>query len=62
MANMNRILQIESFSKLGEIVRVGVHIVAAPWLTRASMSASIVGDATISVRSKEEHLIFESIS
>jgi len=61
MAHMNRIFQIESLSKLGEIVGVGVHIVAVPWLTRVSMTASVVRDATISVRSQEEHLIFESI-
>src|SRR6185503_6202008 len=61
MAHMNRIFQIESFSKLSEIVRVGVQVVAAPWLTRASMTTPVVRDATASVRSQEEHLIFESI-
>src|SRR5438094_7059762 len=61
MAHMNRVLQIECFSRLSEIVGVGVHIVAVPWLTRASVTASVVRDATIPVRSQEEHLIFESI-
>src|SRR2546421_10970708 len=61
MAHMSRIFQIESLSKLGEIVGVGVHMVAAPWLTRTSMAAPVVRYATISVRSQEEHLIFESI-
>jgi hypothetical protein len=61
MAHVNRIFQIESFSKLSEIVRIGVQIVAAPWLTRAPMTTPVVRYATISVRSQKEHLIFESI-
>ena len=61
MSDMNYIFQIELLYQLGEIVGVGVHIVAAPWLTRTAVTAPVMGDAAISMRSEKEHLVFKRI-
>src|SRR6202011_808066 len=61
MADMDGILQIESLDQRREIVSVGVHIVPVPGLTRAAVTATIVGDASISARRQKEHLVLERV-
>lgn len=53
--------QIQHFEKLGEIIGVLVHVIAIPRLAGAPMPAAVVADTTISVRGKEEHLIFPRV-
>src|SRR4030095_14008530 len=43
------------------IVGVRIHVVAVPWLARAAVAASVVGDGSVSSRRQEKHLVFESI-
>jgi hypothetical protein len=61
MSDKDRILQVEIFDELGEIVGVRIHVVAIPRLIRASVPASIDGDAPISIRRHKEHLILKGV-
>src|SRR5262249_52879184 len=45
----------------GEIIGVGIHVIAGPWLARTSVAAAVMGDAAIAARREEEHLVFERI-
>jgi hypothetical protein len=45
----------------GEVIGVGVHVVALPWLARATMSTAVVSDAAVSTRGQEKHLVFKCI-
>ena len=40
----------------GEVVRVGVHLVAARGLVRAAVAAAVVGDRAVSILRQENHL------
>jgi hypothetical protein len=62
MTDMDRVLEVQLLNELGEIVRLGVHVVAVPWLARASVTAAIVCNAAVTVRGQEEHLVFERIA
>jgi hypothetical protein len=61
VADMDRILQVKLPDKLGEIIRIGVEIVAVSGLTRAAMPAAIMRDAAVALARKEEHLVFEGV-
>ena len=61
VADVDRILEVELLDQLREIVGVGVHVVAVPRLARTAVAAAVMGDAAISVRRQEEHLVFEGI-
>ena len=58
---MNGILQVERFGECGEVIGVGVHIIAAPGLGGAAVAAAVVGDAAIAVTREKKHLVFESV-
>lgn len=50
MADLDRILQLELLNESCEIVSIGVEIITVPWLARAAMAATIMGDAAIAMR------------
>ena len=58
---MHRIFQLKLLGEFGEIVGVGVHVVAAPRLTRSTVTSTVVRDTSIPARRQEEHLIFKRI-
>jgi hypothetical protein len=47
VADMDDILEVELLDKLGEVVGVGIHVVAGPGLARTAMAAAVMGDAAI---------------
>ncbi len=61
MADMDRILEVEHRDKLGEVVGVGIQIIAVPGLPRAAMTSAVVGDATVAIRGQEEHLVLKGV-
>ena len=61
MTNMNCILHIERLNQRRKVVRVGVHVIAVPWLAGAAVSTAIVRYAAISVACEKKHLILERI-
>ena len=60
-ADQNRVFQIERLDHSGEVVRVGVHLVSVPRLVGSAVTASVVGDATITVRRQEKHLALPTV-
>ena len=58
---MDRVLQVERFDELREVVGVGVHVVAVPRLARPAMAAAVMGDAAIAARRQKEHLVLEGV-
>ena len=61
MADVNRVFEVERVDQRREVVGVGVHVIAVPWLARAAVAAAVVRDAAIAVRSQEEHLVLERV-
>ena len=61
MSDVDGILEVELGDELGEIVGVGVHVVAGPGLAGAAMPAAVVRDAAVAARGEEEHLVFEGV-
>jgi hypothetical protein len=54
MADMNGILEIERSDERREIVGLGIHVVAVPRLARTAMTAAVVGDTAVAVRSEKK--------
>jgi hypothetical protein len=50
-------LQVEVNEQLVQVVGVCVHVVAVPWLTRSTVTTSVVGDHPAAIIGKEEHLV-----
>src|SRR5258706_3671520 len=50
VADVDRVIQVERPDQHGEIVRVGVHLVAGPGLARAALAATVVCDAPVGAR------------
>jgi hypothetical protein len=53
---MDRVLQVKFVGEDGEIVSVGVHIVAVPRLGGAAMAASVMRDDSKTLLAEEQHL------
>ena len=56
VAHVNRVLQVELFRELRQIVGVGVHVIAVPGLGGAAMTTAVVGDDSISLLTEKQHL------
>src|SRR3989442_13236508 len=61
MADQDHVLQIELFDQRVEIVRVGIHVVAAPGLARATMASTVVRDRAVGVGGHEIQLVIPVI-
>ncbi len=61
VSDVDGVFQVERSREFGEIVRIGVHIVAVERLAGSSVAAAIVSDAPIAFFSEEEHLIFKRV-
>ena len=61
MADMDGVSQVELLDELGQIIGIGVHVVAGPRLARPAVTATVMGNAEISVRGQEEHLVLECV-
>src|ERR1039458_4594699 len=55
-ADQEDLLQVQRVEEIGEVIGVGVHVVAGPRLTGSSVAAPVMGDAAITVGRQEEHL------
>jgi hypothetical protein len=49
VADVDRVLQVKRVDEHGEIISIGVHVVAVPRLARSAVSAAVMGDAAVSV-------------
>ena len=61
MADMDGVIQVERLDERRKIVGVRVQVVAVPRLARAAMAASVMRDATVSMRCQKEHLVFKGV-
>jgi len=61
MTDVNHVAEIEFLHKRSEIVRVRVHVIARPRLTRSSVTAAIVRDTSIAVLAEKRHLVFPGV-
>jgi hypothetical protein len=62
MADHRCTLDVERLEQRGEIVRIGIHVVAGPRLIRSTMAAAIMGDNAVAVVPQEQHLGVPGIS
>src|SRR6266511_1119781 len=60
MTDVDRVLQVERFNER-EVIGVGVHFVAVPWLARPAMPATVVGDTAVSAGGKKHHLVLPGV-
>ena len=57
MAGMDRVLQVEGGDQLGDVGRIGVHVVAAVGLVGPSMATAVVSDHAKSFCQEKHHLV-----
>ena len=61
VADVDGVGELELLDEFGEVVGVGVEVVAGPRLAGTAMAAAVVGDATVAVVGEEVHLVFEGV-
>ena len=61
VADQDRVVQVERLDELGEVVGVGVQVVAVPGLAGTPASATVVGDGAIAVGRDEERLVIPGV-
>jgi hypothetical protein len=54
MPNMDSPLEVERRRQLGDVIGIGVHIIALPSLGRSTVTAAIVRDHPISLGEEEQ--------
>ncbi len=57
MADVDRVPEVERSSEVGDVGRVGVHLIAAVRLVGPAVAAAVVGDDAISFAEEEQHLV-----
>ncbi len=61
VTDVDGIGELEFLDEFGEVVGVGVEVVAGPGLAGTAMAAPVVGDATVAAFGEKEHLVFEGV-
>jgi hypothetical protein len=61
VANVYRVVQIQRFDKLRQVVGIGVHVVARPWLAGSAVAATVMGHAAVAAGGQKEHLVLKRI-
>src|ERR1700688_1574096 len=56
VAHVNCVFQVKLFGECGEIVSVGVHLVAIPSLGGAAVAAAVMRDDSMTVLAEKQHL------
>src|ERR1700692_1011336 len=56
MSDHDGVLKVESVEQLREIVRVSIHIVAIPGLSRTAMTSAVMRDYAITALAEKQHL------
>src|ERR1700676_4887035 len=54
--NHDGVVEIERFEQRGQIVRIGVHLIAVPRLAGAPMTSPVVRNDAIALLPEEQHL------
>jgi hypothetical protein len=61
VADADHAVEIERFDEFREVVGVGVHVVAGPWLTRTAMATAVMCDGAKTVGGHEEQLVVPGV-
>ena len=61
VADVDRVAEVERCDQLGEVIGIGVHVVAVPGLAGAPVASAIVGDTSVSAHRQKDHLVFPRI-
>ena len=61
MSDVDRVAKVKRRNKFGEIIGVGIHIVAVPGLSGTSVTSAVVRNAAISAGGKEDHLVLPRV-
>ena len=61
VAHVDCVFEVEVVDELGEIVGVGVEVVAVEGLAGAPMTAAVVRDTAVALVDKEVHLVFKGV-
>jgi hypothetical protein len=56
MSDEGNLIEIECFDECRKIIGIGIQIVAPPGLTRTTVTTTVVGNDTVSVLPKKQHL------
>ncbi|KAG0750989.1 hypothetical protein G6F24_014745 [Rhizopus arrhizus] len=56
MADQDRVLQVQRVDHRGQVVGVGIHVVAVPGLAGAAVAAAVVRNHAIAALPHEQHL------
>ncbi|MNT16126.1 hypothetical protein D3C72_1512150 [compost metagenome] len=56
MADQGRALDVERVEQGGQVVGVGIHVIALPWLARQAVAAAVMRDHAVAVAGQEHHL------
>jgi hypothetical protein len=61
MADMDDVGQSKVGDELGEVVGIGVHVVAGPWLAGTPVATAVMGDRPEPSQTQVEHLVLERV-
>jgi hypothetical protein len=61
VADQDRVMQAERLDQGGQVVGVGVHVIAGPGLVRTPVAAPVVGDGAVAVGRHVEHLVVPGV-
>ena len=56
VADYHHVFQIERIDQLGQVVRVGVHVVTVPGLVGAAMPAAVMRNHAVAALAQKHHL------
>ena len=61
MADQHNVAQVELVEYRGEVVCVGIHVVAGPGLSRPAVAAPVVGNRAVAMRRHERQLVIPGV-
>ncbi|GAB3890549.1 hypothetical protein GCM10029964_062260 [Kibdelosporangium lantanae] len=61
VANQDRVVQVEGVDDRGEVIGVGVQVVAVPGLARPATATAVVRDGAVTVGGQQEQLIIPGV-
>ena len=61
VTHVDCVAQIERLGERREIVGVGIHLIAVPWLAGSTVTAAVVRDTAVAVEAQKHHLVFPGV-
>ena len=61
VTHVDCVAQIQRLGERREIVGVGIHLIAVPWLAGSTVTAAVVRDTAVAVEAQKHHLVFPGV-